>query len=362
MAILCIVSPAPSRCAPRTVVTVLTCLTVSHLICGAGRPGIILHFPVFLTLIRRDIVALTPAPVIVACTPTVTITILLVPNHSPPAHSQPPSAPTSNTTPSLCRAVAILRVSWNRTPSFPADSCTLGLHTCSLVVWCTAKVVGVGTGWGGWRGTRLRTATVAVVIIGLAASSDLCDTQADWGPRHGARACVPVHHCHYSWNRSMNLYHCTTNVTAKVSTRYKGLQEAVRWSGMVSSTLLLVLSAQEAASSISSWVRWEGKAAWHCYNSLNQMRSLHITKECFSIIPVCFLGVRGSRLRRGGSSSSDSLTSVALAGGREGPANKRLMLWYVTLYCSFQHLRDLLLDSLNRWQSHTEFFHHSLSK
>jgi hypothetical protein len=98
----------------------------------------------------------------------------------------------------LCRAIAILRVPWNRAPSFPVDSSTLGLHTCSLVVWRTAKVVGVGTRWGGWRGTRLRTAAATVVTIGLTACSDLCDTQADWGPRHRAGACVPIHHCHHS--------------------------------------------------------------------------------------------------------------------------------------------------------------------
>jgi hypothetical protein len=38
-----------------------------------------------------------------------------------------------------------------------------------------------------------------------------------------------------------------------------------------------------------------------------------------SVIPACFLGVRGNRLRHSGSSSSDSLSSVLWAGGRDGP-------------------------------------------
>lgn len=91
------------------------------------------------------------------------------------------------------------------------------------------------------------------------------------------------------------------------------------------------------------------------------MRFLLITEECFSAKPVCFLGVGGSRLRRSGSSSSESLSSVALAGDREGPAKKRLMLRYVTLYCSLQHTRDLA--GLSRQiQSHTEFFYHIKKK
>jgi hypothetical protein len=61
---------------------------------------------------------------------------------------------------------------------------------------------------------------------------------------------------------------------------------------------------------------------WHCYNSSIKMRMVLSFMKCFSAapLPVCFLGVVGSRLRRNGISSSESLSSVAWAGGRDGPA------------------------------------------
>jgi hypothetical protein len=59
----------------------------------------------------------------------------------------------------------------------------------------------------------------------------------------------------------------------------------------------------------------------------SQMKTDLIILKCSwtAVIPACFLGVGGSRLRRGASSSSsDSLSSSAWADGRDGPATTKL--------------------------------------
>ena len=79
---------------------------------------------------------------------------------------------------------------------------------------------------------------------------------------------------------------------------------------------------------VSDKTRWQETSCAH--NSSNQIRSDVVIMKCCrdAVIPVCFLGVGGSRLRRGASfSSSDSLSSRARADGRDGPASTKLKLY-----------------------------------